>query len=277
MFKAPSRKYYNTKHYNLDFESKTFSLTKEYHKKLLLNKPGTFNGFRKMTGTALGDILEVDNFKSQFAAFARLCNLSMPVLDPKYVNAGVILEPKILELVEKSIKEKLNRYPANEYNYDYFKDNDFFGGLPDGFAPKKKIIIEIKTTNIKNYDFWIKNTPPVGYIKQAQLYAYLMGVSQFSIVAIFLENDDYNNPELVDINKRKIKNFNFTVNLPQVKDDIDFCMKWFNEYTKTGISPKWKNSVDEDLIQYLDCKSENEWDILYNKWIELGKVPKPNE
>ena len=39
------------------------------------------------------------------------------------------------------------------YDFDYFKDqDDIVGGIPDGFIERDKIIIEIKTTNEKNYD-----------------------------------------------------------------------------------------------------------------------------
>lgn len=41
------------------------------------------------------------------------------------------------------------RYEANQYNYDYFKDNELFGGLPDGYSPERHLIIEIKTVGEK--------------------------------------------------------------------------------------------------------------------------------
>ena len=132
--------------------NKKIILDSKFHNKLLLNKRKPF-GYKKITGTALGDILMVDSFKSEFAAYARLCGLQMPILDPKYINAGVILEPKILEKVEQSLGEKLKRFNAQEYQYDYFKENEIFGGLPDGYAESRKKIIEIKTTNEKNYEY----------------------------------------------------------------------------------------------------------------------------
>ncbi|WP_033178680.1 MAGa7180 family putative nuclease [[Mycoplasma] anseris] len=272
IYKAPYRRFYNEEHYQINWETQTIKLNPEFHKRLLSFPYTNPNGFRKLTGTALGDILEVDNFKSQFAAFARLCGLAMPVLDEKYIRAGVILEPKILSLVEQAIGEELQRFDAKEYQYDYFKENKLFGGLPDGFAKQNQIIIEIKTTNEKNYDFWTNKEVPIGYQKQAQLYAYLMGVDSFSIVAIFLKDEDYTDPNQVDILKRKIKNFNFKVNKAQVLDDIKFCEEWYNQYTKSGISPKWKNGIDNDLIEYLKCKNQDEWTQLYNHWIAIKKA-----
>ncbi|AXE60722.1 hypothetical protein DA803_01300 [[Mycoplasma] phocae] len=268
----PKRSYYNGKEYQLDFENQVFRVNPDFLKKLQSHKPGTFGGFRKMTGSALGDIMLLTNFNSQFVAYARLCGFGMPILDDKYVRAGVILEPKILEKIEQSIGDKILRYPAEKYNYDYFKENQLFGGLPDGFWEKKRIIFEIKTANEKKFDQWNQYGVNVGYIKQAQLYAYLMGVKTFSIVACFLKEEDYIDPNSVDINKRIIKNWNMFVNEAQVKDDIETCTKWFNEYTASGISPKWNESIDQDLIKFLNCENFEQWENLYLKWVEEGKA-----
>jgi len=48
-----------------------------------------------------------------------------------------------------------------------------------------------------------------------------MGAKTFSIVAIFLKNEDYDDPSSVDVDKRIIKNFDFPLNINQVKDDME--------------------------------------------------------
>ncbi|MBN0970841.1 MAGa7180 family putative nuclease [Mycoplasma phocoeninasale] len=268
----PKRNYYNGKEYRLDFENQVFIVNPEFLKKLQSHKPGTFGGFRKMTGSALGDIMQLTNFNSQFVAYARLCGFNMPVLDDKYIHAGVVLEPKILKKIEQSIGDKIHRYPAQEYNYDYFKENYLFGGLPDGFWEKKKMIFEIKTANEKKLEQWNEYGVNLGYIKQAQLYAYLMGVKSFSIVACFLKDEDYANPDNVDISKRIVKNWNMIVNEAQVRDDMEACEKWFNEYTRSGVSPKWNPNIDHDLVDFLKCENYDEWEALYLKWVKEGKA-----
>ncbi|WP_369086002.1 MAGa7180 family putative nuclease [Metamycoplasma spumans] len=271
----PKRQYFNKTHYTLDFENKVFIVNEDLLKIRQSNKPGTFNGFRKMTGSALGDIMGLGSFKSQFAAYARLCGFGMPVLDTKYIDAGVILEPKILDIVKKSLKRDLQTYPAKKYNYDYFKNNELFGGLPDGYCSDLNLVIEIKTAGRKKYDQWLEYGVDPSYIKQAQLYTYLMGSEKFSIVACFLEEDDYANPEAVDITKRIIKNWNFTINQEQVLDDIKFCTEWFEKYTNLGISPVWNDLIDGDLIEFLKCENQDQWEKLYLKWVEDKKaVPK---
>jgi hypothetical protein len=66
----------------------------------------------------------------------------------------------------------------------------------------------------------VKFSPPIKYIKQTQLYAYLMNATKFSIVGLFLEDEDYEHPELLNISKRHLKNFDFSLNITQAKDDI---------------------------------------------------------
>ena len=68
----PKRHFYNNKDYKLDFENKVLILSPELHEKLL-NKSlwGRF-GFKKIGGSSVGDVLEVDSFKSQFLAFCRI-------------------------------------------------------------------------------------------------------------------------------------------------------------------------------------------------------------
>ncbi|ENY68707.1 Hypothetical protein MAU_5050 [Metamycoplasma auris 15026] len=272
IIKIPQRFKYNNHEYKVDFVNKVVILDADYHSKLLANKPGSFGGFRKITGSALGDILKLSSLNSEFAAFARIAGFAMPILDRKYVDAGIALEPKIIEMIEKKYNFKIERFEAKKYNFDYFSNNELFGGLPDGYLEEQKLIIEIKTTGIKKLSAWNNNNINLAYIKQAQLYSYLMNVKRFTIVAAFLEDEDYIDPKNVDISKRFVKNWFFEVNEEQVLDDINKCKEWYYRYTKSGISPVWNESVDADLIEYLACSNYEEWEGLYLKWVESGKA-----
>jgi hypothetical protein len=61
---------------------------------------------------------------------------------------------------------------------------------------------------------------PKNYLLQAQLYAYLMKADKYSIVVLFLEDDDYKDPASVDINKRHLKNYRFTLDIPKLEDNL---------------------------------------------------------
>jgi hypothetical protein len=78
----------------------------------------------------------------------------LPILDRKYVDAGIAIEPKVLDLIrnQKNIQE-VKGYPAEQYNYDYFAGkDDVIGGLPDGLVLPQNIVLEVKTTGAKNLE-----------------------------------------------------------------------------------------------------------------------------
>ncbi|WP_245979642.1 MAGa7180 family putative nuclease [Mycoplasma struthionis] len=185
--KIPSRRFYNNKHYFLDYENKVLRVEENILKEMQSNKPGTFKGFKKITGSALSNILKLTSFDSQFKGFVNICRFDMPIINTMYVDAGKAVEPKVIERIQSKFDEVIQRFEAEQYNYDYFKSNELFGGLPDGYVENQKLIIEIKTVGEKNLEKWTTNGVTPGYIKQAQLYTYLMGAKKFTIVGCFLK------------------------------------------------------------------------------------------
>ncbi|AAT27794.1 MAGa7180 family putative nuclease [[Mycoplasma] mobile] len=274
MDKLKKRHFYNGIDYVLDGESKKLILLKEFHEKLL-NKTlwGSF-GFKKIGGSNIGDVLlKNEKFHSEFSAFAKISYLNLPILDPKYVNAGIMIEPKVIEAIEQISNYKVQTFDPKKYNYDYFSDKDeIVGGIPDGYVEEKKIILEIKTTKESNFENWEKYGVPNSYLKQSQLYSFLMGVEEFAIVATFLKNEDYENPENYPIKKRKIKSYKYKINKEQVLDDLEKVKNWYHKHTKTGVSPEYNVIEDKDLLDYLKCQNEEEWLNLLKKWDSEGKV-----
>lgn len=268
----PKRHFYNNKEYRLDFKNKKMILSPEFHKMLLDKKLWGKFGFKKIGGSSVGEVLEVDSFKSQFSAFCRIVWCGLPILDRKYVDAGIAIEPKVINALEKVLKTKITTYQPEEYEFDYFSDKDeIIGGIPDGFIEESKIIIEIKTTGEKNYNNWNQFGVPNGYLKQAQIYSYLMGVDKFWIVATFLKEEDYLDPDNYPIEKRKLKNYKYAINREQVLDDIKKMKDWYYQYTKSGISPQWDEIKDEDLLLYLKCENQEQYIELLEKWKNEGK------
>lgn len=274
--KLPKRHFFNEKHYFIDYENRKVILEKEFHNLLLKKKLWGNKGFKKITGSSLGDVLETDNFKSKFNAFLKITRLDMPVLDYKYINAGKKIEPLFLELISKKINKKIKVFPPEKYNFDYFlKVDEIVGGIPDGYIEDQKIILEIKTTSIKNIDKW-KKSPPLDYIKQAQLYTFLNKTKKFIICAVFLEDKDYVAPENLDIYQKdkenKINFWNYEINQFQVLDEVNKIKNWYREVTQKGESPRWKYNLNTDLKDFLECKDENEWEKLWQKWEQEGKI-----
>ncbi len=285
-------KYYNGVHYTLDEVNHQVILMDKFQEQLLgTNK---FLKFKKLGGSSISNILTPDRFNSQFKAFCHIARLALPVLQKKYVYAGQILEPKIIDNLQEFYTKKLlkstiiKHIEAKDVDYDYFKNLDIIGGVPDALAENEKIVFEIKTTNIKNYDSWTlngqanklkKDGVPLGYKKQAQLYASLLGYDSYIIVGCFLNDDDYDKPENVDVSKRKIEAFHYSLknNLDlqmQIKDDIQKIIEFHKRYSvlKEKKSPKYDLIHDKDQVDYLRCKNETERRELFDKWKEMGKI-----
>lgn len=271
--KLSKRHFYNGIDYKLDEVNKNIVLEHDFHQKLLDKKLWNKFGFKKIGGSSVGDVLETDNFKSQFAAFARIAWIGLPILDRKYVDAGIDIEPKVINAIEERLNLKVETFDPIKFNFDYFADkDDVIGGLPDGFIRDKKIIIEIKTTGEKNYDNWNKYGVPISYLKQSQLYSYLMDVEDFWIVATFLKEEDYEDPKNFPIKERKIKNYKYKINKKQIIDDIEIIKDWYRTHTISGISPQYNLMKDADLVEYLKCHNEDEYKELLAKWHLEGKL-----
>lgn len=266
------RKYFKNVHYTIDTETSTLKLLPEFHAVLLEKKLPFKRGFKKVGGSMLGDFLLTDKYKSQFAAFCNISNIGLPVLDEKYIKAGIAIEPLVINAIRESTNKEVQTFAPEKYNYDYFADKDpILGGVPDGFMPENNTIIEVKTTGEKNLESWKKSNPPINYLKQAAQYAYLMGADKYAIVATFLKDEDYKNPEDFPIKKRIIKNWIFDVNKRDVEDDIQKIKALYKEWTTSGVSPRFDNKIDNDLLLWLNCENEEQWELLKQNWILAKK------
>ena len=261
------RHFYNGIHYELDEENKTVILKDEFYNTLKTKSLWGKFGFKKIGGSSIGDVLQVNNFASEFGAFCRMAWISLPIVDRKYVDAGIAIEPKVIEMIELATKKKVTTYDPMEYKFDFFADkDDVVGGLPDGYIEVDKNILEIKTTGAKNYDKWNTYGVPQNYLKQAQLYAYLMGARKYTIVATFLQEEDYANPSNYPIRERRMKNWSFDLDEAVAKDDIKIVKDWYAKYTSSPISPTWDERKDAELLEWLRISDKDEfakWCIKY--------------
>ncbi|MDC4183491.1 MPN551 family DNA-binding protein [Mycoplasma bradburyae] len=118
--------------------------------------------FKKITGSRFPTILGVNAFSTPFMEWLKMVNLYYETMDPILSNAGVIIEPKIRDYVVDKFNINYKSYEPKEVGFDLFKDNDIFGGIPDGEPVNEngKIIydenhpmLEIKTTSIDKLSY----------------------------------------------------------------------------------------------------------------------------
>lgn len=265
--------YYNKKHYLIDRDNNRLLLYPLTYKEL------SKKGFGKITGSMIGYVIDKEKWGQNFKAWCHVFRLKEPMVDMKYVNAGVKIEPKIHQFLTNLYGFEIQTYPAKEYNYDAFKENKVFGGLPDGVDHQNKILFEIKTTGAKSYQEWRKwnkRVVPDGYYYQAALYTYLLGFKKFEIVVGYLNDQDYENPDDVEfsMDQNYAKNYLeiFKFDLPEDIETVwQQVEQWYQEVTDYKEGDQYKISVEfdpkynEGLIEFLECENYEQRKSLVEK------------
>lgn len=217
---------------------------------------------KKMTGTRFASVLGLDRWNTDFKTWCAITRTyEEPFIDNKYTIAGKTIEPKVIDYLNKVFFFGDLKSPTDIYGKDYFKktwgdffkDVEIFGGMWDAlYYEDGKIasVIEIKTT--KRAEDW-SNGAPEYYALQAALYAYLLGVDEVVMVASFLEEKDYEHPELFvpSADNTIIDEFKVSERFPRFQAHIDRATDWWNAHVVTGISPTFDEKKDADLLKEL--------------------------
>lgn len=273
-----------TKTKNIDFtiQDNKIILSPDYLKKNLWR-------FKKITGSRLFNVLGYNSLCSTFKTWCMMVNIYYEEMDETLAAAGNIIEPKIRTWVENKIQKKFLSYDPKKVNFDIFKNNEVFGGIPDGeildpnsMSDNDPSIIEIKTTSIDSFEYKkinhvfilqkdVNNNPivksvgtkkqkwydqnnkiqiPHEYLFQLGLYCYLRNKTQGLFAICFLETQDYVAPEQCNINERNIELVDFKIDLNKFQKYIEAAQEWFFNHVKTGISPEM-NEEDKLFVKDL--------------------------
>ena len=217
---------------------------------------------KKITGTRFATILGLNPWSTEFEMFCAVTKTyEAPFEDTVYTKAGKTIEPKQAEYMKNSYGMDIIS-PTDVWGKDYFKKTwgDFFpdskhlGGMWDyllkGEDGKTEAVLEMKTT--KRAEDW-KDDVPEYYALQAALYAYLLGVDDVIMVASFLEEKDYDNPDgFVPSAKNTITvEFKVSERYPDFKEKVARVEKWWNDHVVTGISPQFDEKRDAEILNAL--------------------------
>lgn len=228
---------------------------------------------KKITGTRLAAILGLNPYVSPFQAWCEITGVAkVPFEDNMYTLAGKAIEPKLIDYCKDYFfpndRDRVvspEEFYGNTYDsmrFDFYKDNKRFGGMWDSKILRldhktTSGIIEIKTT--KKVEEW-KDNPPVQYILQAMLYAYLENVNTVYLVGSFLEPQDYSRPEMFIPNEHNtiiepmsLIGFRLNINGESLtmNEIIERANEWYDKYVETGISPEFDEKKDKDVLQIL--------------------------
>ena len=217
---------------------------------------------KKVTGTRFATILGLNPWSTAFEMWCAITKTyELPFEDTIYTLAGKSIEPKQAEYMKRSYGMDLIS-PTDRYGADYFKktwgdffpDDPRFGGMWDFLAVDENgvvdTVIECKTT--KRAEDW-KGDIPEYYALQAALYAYLLGVDNVVMVASFLEDKDYENPEnfVPSVNNTITVEFKVSERYPDFEQKVAQVEQWWADHVDTGLSPAYDEKKDAEILKAL--------------------------
>lgn len=258
---------------------------------------------KKITGTRLGSILDVNTWNTPFKTFCEITKLyEEPFVDSIYTIAGKTIEHKQINYLKKAyfltnVKSPIEVYGIDYFNKtrgDFFPNNKYFGGMWDALSyenDEPNMVIECKTT--KRAEDW-ENDIPIYYSLQASLYAYLLGIDKVCVIVSFVDNDTYNKCEYIlnNFNKEEIDNkisskeidniitykpsakntqvytFNVSEKFPNFSELLNEAMAWWNNHIETGISPAYDEKKDKDYLYQIKANSYSHKDENYKELID---------
>lgn len=219
---------------------------------------------KKLTGTRFATILGLNPWSTPFEVWCEVTRTyAAPFEDTIYTKTGKIIEPKQAAYMKKSYFMTNLVSPSDRWGEDYFKKTrgDFFpenpvlGGMWDYYLAdpndKPTTVLEMKTT--KRAEDWQDDVPEY-YALQAALYAYLMGVDDVIMVASFLEDKDYSNPDSYVPTAKNTVTVPFKVSerYPDFeKRYVKPALKWWKNHVETGISPAYDEKKDAEILKAL--------------------------
>ena len=221
---------------------------------------------KKITGTRFATILGLNPWSTAFEMWCAITRTyEKPFEDTIYTIAGKTIEPKQAEYMENSYGMDIIR-PSDVWGKDYFSKTygDFFprqkhlGGMWDyllkGEDGEVEAVLEMKTT--KRVEDWEDDVPEY-YALQAALYAYLYGVDNVIMVASFLSEKDYDNPEdyVPNVSNTVTKEFKVSERYQNFADMVAQVEKWWTEHVDTGISPVYDEDKDAEILKALRTNS----------------------
>lgn len=258
-------------------------------KRIIISPPKQTN---KISGHRLSTILGLNKYSTPFQAWCEITKLARPEIeDNKYLNAGRILEPKIIEYVSKqfpnvmSIKDYYGKV-FKQYEFNNFKDeSNIFGGVIDAVATaddKKTIMMICECKTSSHPEQWRNGNVPVEYLLQGALYSYLKGLDRVLFACTFLDEVDYGRPEDVQVSDKntilvvkKLKDMIFEIDGEYY--NIEGCMQlatqWWKDFVESGISPEFDEKADKeylDLIRATDETKDNDLFSVCEDAIELA-------
>ena len=214
---------------------------------------------KKITGTRLGAILGLNEWKTPFQAWCEITRVAEPPFEgTKYTEAGKVIEPKLIEYCRDYVSPDLV-LPEDRFGADYFQktfgdfypSNAVFGGMWDAlYMVNGQVagVIECKTSS-RPQD-WLHGVPK-HYAVQGLLYAYLLGVEDVYFPVAFLSKDDYDHPELFECDEDNTALYHIKVTDDFIKQ-VKYAKEWWLKHIVDGaVSPEFDEKADAEYLKLM--------------------------
>lgn len=264
---------YNGVDYYLDDINRTLKLSKKLHNQLLSKDTKKF--FKKITGSFITASIYKNTAKTEFQLFCELCKLEPPIFSKQHLRASSILKKLLFEFLQKHTSYKLEKCKRSELQYFYDSENEpEIAGTPDAVDKTKKVAFKFVITDIENLELWKNTHIPSEITVIPEFYAYLLGYSQYIVVVLGLNKQQYRQPRKLVITKSNLYKQCFNVHRNHMSINMSSLFYLYKKHTKSGISPRYEINYDSDLVEYLRCRNEYEWKQLFEEWKAQGKIGK---
>lgn len=240
---------------------------------------------RKVTGTRLAGILGLNNWNSPFQMWCEITNtFNRPFEGSIYTEAGIVIEPKIIDYLRTKLTTgKIvdgEEYWGKEFSqrrFDYYKENEIFGGMWDALILSNKTgnplgVIEIKTT--KRAEDWADGVP-IYYKIQAMLYARLLKVKNIVFAVAFLDDMVYNDPSSFIANDETVKIISFRLDEDYIDEAMRQALEWHEKYVMGNVSPEFDERKDKEYLDGLRTNLVEEPDQDIQELLAILDVEKP--
>jgi len=228
---------------------------------------------KKLTATKLGSILGLNPWDSAFSAWCDMTKVrTKPFVSTPQTVAGKIIEGIIIKWCKEKIGENVmspeefygNLWPTVSRGYDFYKDDNIFGGMWDAKAVNKKretlAVVEVKTTGRPND--WLEGVP-LEKLVQALMYGAKENAKTTYVVVAFLKESDYAYPDHFvpddSENGGNVKLYSFNTTDPltingksyNIYELMHIAVNWYKEHIVTGISPVYDEKQDKEILDDL--------------------------
>lgn len=211
---------------------------------------------KKITGTIMGEMLGLNNFKKKGDAILTMIRAYKEEIDPFYTNRGYFGE-KVLQEMLKQKGFEIKTWDQKEINYDNFKSNSEFGGMLDlAILKPTRQLVECKTKNISKLAD-TKRWANKSYECQAQLYGYLSKCDDINLIYVFFTDEQeqaLKESKELDPNPANYVFYGYKVQLDKekFKQDMQFCLDYKNKCLKEMRIPL--EDISEKVLQKLNLK-----------------------